>query len=67
MEADYIVYGVDAEGKLHEVKRTPAARVARVARDTESGQWSGMEVHSPDAELSVDELNFLSDRGHRYA
>lgn len=64
---DYIVYGVDADGMLHELERTPAARIARAARDMGGSRWVGMEVVSSDGELSVDELNLLSDRGHRYA
>lgn len=67
MDKNYIVYGIDVEGKSHELTRSPVARDARRTRDAEREKWPGIEVTNFDGPLSDDELNYYSDAGHRYA
>lgn len=67
MNRNYIVYGVDADGKLHELARSPVAREARRARDAEMEKWPGIEVVNYDGPISDAELDYYSDVGHRYA
>ena len=67
MVRNYIVYGVDAEGQKQEIIRTPRAREARIARQNHTGDWAEIKVFNSEGEISVAELNLLSDKGHRYA
>ena len=67
MDRNYIVYGVDANGNWHEMKKTPVAREARLSREAQIGRWESIAVVGADGALSEAELDYFSDIGHRYA
>lgn len=67
MVRNYIVYGVDAKGTLHEVRRTSSARDAKRVRDAENSPWVRTDVYGSDGPLSTASLDRLADADHHYA
>lgn len=64
---NYLVYGVDAKGDRHEVKRTKSAREARGVRDAGNSPWVRSTVFNSDGEVPPAELDRLAAIDHRYA
>lgn len=67
MALNYLVYGVDRNGKRTQVASTPSARAAKTYRDAGNSPWASTIVFGSDGELTRAELDQLARLEQRLA
>jgi hypothetical protein len=63
----YLIRGVDADGRRHDVALAPSARGARIYRDAKRNPWVRTEIYGPSGLLSSRDLDRLADENHRFS
>lgn len=64
---NYLIHGVDCDGSRTQVAHTSSARAAKAFRDKANGQWEKILVFDANDELSVADLDRLSETEDRQA
>ena len=67
MALNYLVYGIDRNGKRTQVASTPSARAAQTYRDAGNSPWAKTIVYGSEGPLTRADLDRLAQLEQRLA